>query len=136
MKREVRSQKREGRVFFSLQPSHFDLKTKTPSIPQNGNEGIQRVQSKTVQLAGLILLFAEKRPDTLGADECIQTGILTSASNLTPAFPSFRLVALGVCSRYSGATVPDSHRVPRHLTAIGRKTFPAGFKERFFLTPK
>jgi hypothetical protein len=59
-----------------------------------------------------ILLFAEKCPDTLGADECNQTGILTSASILAPAFPSFRSVALGVCSRYSGATVPDSHRVP------------------------
>jgi len=35
-------------------------------------------------LAGLILLFAEKCPDTLGADECNQTGILTSASNLIP----------------------------------------------------
>ena len=36
---------------------------------------------------GLILLFAEKRPER-GADECIQTGILTSASNLIPAFPN------------------------------------------------
>jgi hypothetical protein len=39
--------------------------------------------------SGLILLFAEKRPDNAGADECNQTGILTSASNLTPAFPIF-----------------------------------------------
>jgi hypothetical protein len=68
-------------------------------------------------------------------DEHSQTGILTSASNLTPAFPSFRLVALGVCSRYSGATVPDSHRVPRHLTAISGGNFSAGFKERFLCTP-
>ena len=45
-----------------------------------------RIQMKTVQLAGLILLFAEKRPER-GADECSQTGILTSASILTPAFP-------------------------------------------------
>jgi hypothetical protein len=41
-----------------------------------------------------------------------QTGILASASNLTPVFPDFRPVTLGACSRYSGATVPDSHRVP------------------------
>jgi hypothetical protein len=59
-----------------------------------------------------ILLFAEKCSDTLGADEHNQTGILTSASNLTPVFPDFHPVTLGVCSRYSGATVPDSHRVP------------------------
>ena len=38
---------------------------------------------------GLILLFAEKRSETLGADERNQTGILTRASNLTPAFPTF-----------------------------------------------
>jgi len=44
-------------------------------------------------------------------------------------------VALGVCSRYSGATVPDSHRVPRHLTALIGGNFPAGFKERFISTP-
>jgi hypothetical protein len=42
-------------------------------------------------------------------------------------------VALEVCSRYSGATVPDSHRVPRHLTVIIGGNFSAGFKERFFL---
>jgi hypothetical protein len=69
-------------------------------------------------------------PRNAGADECNQTGILTSASILTPAFPSFRSVALGVCSRYSGATVPDSHRVPRHLTVMVGGSCSAGFKER------
>jgi hypothetical protein len=43
--------------------------------------------SAQAEQAGLILLFAEKRPER-GADECNQTGILTSASNLTPAFPT------------------------------------------------
>jgi hypothetical protein len=62
-----------------------------------------RIQMKTVQLAGLILLFAEKLPKVAQAsslradrqdacpalsDERSQTGILTSASNLTPAFPT------------------------------------------------
>lgn len=75
-------------------------------------EEIRRAAQKQFGRTGLILLFAEKRPDTLGADECNQTGILTSASNLTPAFPGLCPVALGICSRYSGATVPDSHRVP------------------------
>jgi len=47
------------------------------------NEGIKRILTKIVRQAGLILLFAEKRPER-GADECNQTGILTSASNLIP----------------------------------------------------
>jgi hypothetical protein len=69
---------------------------------------------KTVHQAGLILLFdGEVGWRTFpNPDERNQTGILTSASNLTPAFPDFHPVALGICSRYSGATVPDSHRVP------------------------
>jgi hypothetical protein len=68
---------------------------------------------KTVHRDGLIFLFAEKLVEVFfGHDEHNQTGILTSASNLTPAFPDFQPVALGICSRYSGATVPDSHRVP------------------------
>ena len=47
-------------------------------------------------------------------DERSQTDILTSASNRLPAFPPPQsgAVALGICSRYSGATVPDFHRVP------------------------
>ena len=97
-------------------------------------EEIRRADQRRFGRTGLILLFAEKRPGR-GADECNQTGILTSASNLTPAFPSFRLVALGVCSRYSGATVPEFHRVPRHLTAmVGGNFFPP-FKERHSSTP-
>jgi lipopolysaccharide transport system permease protein len=95
-------------------------------------EEIRRAAQKWFGRTGLILLFAEKRPGR-GADECKQTGILTSASNLTPAFPSFRLVALGVCSRYSGATVPDSHRVPRHLTALMAETVPPVSKSALFL---
>ena len=60
---------------------------------------------------GLIFLFAEKRPETFGADERKQTGILTSASNLLP--PSRRKGSgIGNCSRHSGATVPEFHRVP------------------------
>ena len=75
-------------------------------------EEIRRTRPKnSLGRTGLILLFAEKRPER-GADERSQTDILTSASNLTPAFPDFRPVALGVCSRYSGATVPEFHRVP------------------------
>ena len=48
-------------------------------------EEIRRAAQKQIGRTGLILLFAEKRPER-GADECNQTGILTSASNLTPAF--------------------------------------------------
>ena len=134
MKCEARSQKGEGECC-----SHFNLLTsilKQKRLHSTNREmkAIRRIRAKTVRAAGLILLFAEKRPDTLGADERNQTGILTSASNLTPAFP-LASVALGICSRYSGATVPDSHRVPRHLTAIVGGNFSAGFKERFLSTP-
>jgi hypothetical protein len=80
-------------------------------------------------------LCGEVGPALRDHDEHNQTGILTSASNLTPAFPSFHLVALGVCSRYSGATVPDSHRVPRHMTAIVcGKLFPL-FQRTILFTP-
>jgi hypothetical protein len=86
---------------------------KPPDSGKTGNEGILRIPAKTVRRAGLIFLFAEKLVEVFSdRDEHNQTGILTSASNLTPAFPIFRPVALGICSRYSGATVPDSHRVP------------------------
>jgi len=67
------------------------------------------------------------------SDERNQTGILTWASNLTPAFPNFRSVALGVCSRHSGATVPEFHRVLRHLTAMLAETFPPVSKNISFL---
>jgi hypothetical protein len=86
---------------------------KPPDFAKRGMEEIRRATQKQFGWTGLILLFAEKWPEKIPSrDEHNQTGILTSASNLTPAFPIFRPVALGVCSRYSGATVPDSHRVP------------------------
>jgi hypothetical protein len=47
---------------------------------------------------------------TVFNDEHNQTGILTSASDRFP--PSRFLGGIGICSRYSGATVPDFHRVP------------------------
>jgi len=61
---------------------------------------------------GLILLFAEK---------CSATPELTSAVKPVSWLglqTSFRLPVAGgcgICSRHSGATVPDSHRVPWHL---------------------
>ena len=69
-------------------------------------------------------------------DEHSQTDILTSASNRLPAFPSrfCGTVALGICSRYSGATVPDFHRVPRHLTAMMDGQTPVPFKEQSVFT--
>ncbi len=50
----------------------------------------------------------------LQPDEHSQTGILTSASNRLPAFPSRTAEQWPweFVSRYSGATVPDFHRVP------------------------
>jgi hypothetical protein len=72
------------------------------------NEGIQSIQSKTVRLAGLILLFAEKRPETFGADERNQTGILTWASNLIP--PS-RRASPAVVWEFVAVTVAQPSRI-------------------------
>jgi hypothetical protein len=48
-----------------------------------------------------------------GRDEHSQTGILTSGLNLAPAFPVWWYQWLWESvTRYSGATVPDSHGVP------------------------
>jgi len=67
---------------------------KTSRLRKRGMEEIRRAAQKQIGRSGLILLFAEKRPGR-GADECIQTGILTSASNLIP--PSrFASVALEI----------------------------------------
>ncbi len=106
------------------------LKTKKPpDSGKTGNEGIQRVLLKTDQQAGSILLFAEKCSESFGTDERSQTGILTLASDLFPPSRSLRTSGIGNCSHYSGATVPDLHRVPRHVTAIGGIA-SARFKER------
>ena len=109
------------------------LKTKKPpDSGKTGNEGIRRVLLKTDQQAGSILLFAEKCSESFGTDERSQTGILTLASDLFPPSRSLRTSGIGNCSHYSGATVPDLHRVPRHVTALSG-TASARFKERIWL---
>jgi hypothetical protein len=85
---------------------------------KTGNEGIRRILTKTDHQAGSILLFAEKCSESFGTDERSQIGILTLASNLFPPSRPLRNSGIENCSHYSGATVPDSHRVPRHSTAI------------------
>jgi hypothetical protein len=67
-------------------------------------------------------------------DERSQTGILTSASNLIP--PSRWNSGIGICSRYSGATVPDSHRVPWTFDRVSVAEIFRRFKERRRDTPK
>jgi hypothetical protein len=63
---------------------------KASNSGKTGNEGILRIPMKIVHRAGLILLFdGEVGPALRDHDEHNQTGILTSASNLTPAFPVF-----------------------------------------------
>ena len=74
-------------------------------------------------------------------DEHSQTGILTS--DLT-SFPPSRPPRMAgpdsgfgeLVIRYSGATVPDSHGVPWHLTATAGGPLPAVFKERFLVTSR
>ena len=63
--------------------------------------------------AGLILLLTEKLiPQKRNHDEHSQTDILTSGSSLAPAFPVCDQWPWEFVTRYSGATVPDSHGVP------------------------
>jgi hypothetical protein len=93
--------------------------SKKPSDPgKAANEGIQRILRKTDPQAGFILLFAEKCSETFEADERNQTGILTRASDLFPPSRFWRNSGFGIRSPHSGATVPDSHRVPGHLIAV------------------
>jgi hypothetical protein len=107
--------------------------------PEQGNEGIKKplspaksenkgfgeIQTALAALTGLILLFAEKRvPICRDRDESNSTGILTSSFNLTSSFPRFWRSGLWkFVARYSGATVPDFHGVPRHRNAIFKPLF-------------
>jgi len=50
-------------------------------------------------------------------DEHNQADILTSGINLAPALPAFQWLWEFV-TRYSGATVPDSHGVPWRMAVI------------------
>jgi hypothetical protein len=101
-----------GTVFTIERPAR-SLKIKASRLRKRGMEEIRRTRQKTVLSDwSHPSLCGEVTEVSFGPDEYNQTGILTSASSLTPAFPSLRTVALEVCSRYSGATVPDSHRVP------------------------
>ena len=57
---------------------------------------------------------------------------------LAPAFPSAAWAHSGLWEfvvRYSGATVPDSHGVPCHLTAVKMDKRSIVFKERTLRTP-
>src|SRR5258708_11075394 len=67
-----------------------NLKAKKPSDSgKTGHEGIRRIPPAHAGRAGLILLFAEKRPGTPGADEHNSTDILTSDfALLPPSHPS------------------------------------------------
>src|SRR5208283_5564288 len=108
---EVRSQKCEVRMneVSTARTSTFlpRPKTKAPSDPgKTENEGIQRILPETVRQAGLILLFVgEVGPAFAEPDERSPTGILTSASNRLPAFPSRTAEQWPweFVSRYSGA---------------------------------
>jgi hypothetical protein len=61
---------------------------KPPDPGKAANEGIQQIPMKTDHQAGLILLIdGEVIPNESESDEHRQTGILTWASDLLPAFP-------------------------------------------------
>ena len=69
---------------------------------------------KTDHQTGSILLFAEKCPESLGADERSQTGILTLASDLFPPSRPWA-VALGIVA----VTVAQPSRIHTGFPDIG-----------------
>ena len=79
-------------------------------------EEIRRAAQKQSGRTGLIFLFAEKRPDTLGADERNPTGILTWASNLIP--PS-RFASETVALEFVAVTVAQPSRIHTGFPDIG-----------------
>jgi hypothetical protein len=79
-------------------------------------EEIRRAAQKQSERTGLIFLFAEKCPDTLGADERNPTGILTWASNLIP--PS-RFASETVALEFVAVTVAQPSRIHTGFPDIG-----------------
>jgi hypothetical protein len=101
------------------------------------NEGILRIPPETVQQAGLILLFdgevateveslwlsVERNAFLLSLNLQLSTINYLQRRAQPNRYPDFGLIPpsrlpdlhqwlMGICSRYSGATVPDFHRVP------------------------
>jgi len=77
--------------------------------------------------------LAMEGADEESSDEGSETGILTSSFTLAPAFPGVLATFQWLLepdvtglrefvSRYSGATVPDSHGVPRRIAALAGTT--------------
>ena len=67
-------------------------------------------------------------------DEHTPTGILTSDSNLTPAFPALRPVALGACHPLQWRNRPRISRGSLPSDCVSRGPTPAAFKERRLVT--
>ena len=94
--------------------------------------------SAHAEWAGLILLFdgevavVQLRDSTFGRpDERNPTGILTPGLNLTPAFPiQLDQWLWEFVARYSGATVPDFHGVPKTSNCHTDEPAFIVFKER------
>ena len=139
------------------------LKTKNPSDPgKTENEGIQRILSKTIRQAGLILLFDGEVIDwlriigrglrelrfcdsnsqhstfnsqLLQPDEHSQTGILTSASNLIP--PSRRRSCTHEAGQWLWEFVAVTVAQPSRIShRVPRHLTAISFKEQFVSTPE
>ena len=91
----------------------FNERRRKPSAGLVSSFSWRRSLAEAPASAGLARITNDRH------DEHTPTGILTSDSNLTPAFPALRPVALWeLVIRYSGATVPDFHGVPCHRTVF------------------
>ena len=100
---------------FRLETSCEMKAKKIPHLRKAGNEGISKLATKQMSRLASSFSLTEKRPFPQlrdRTDERNQTGILTLGLNLAPAFPLSEQWHWGFVTRYSGATVPESHRVP------------------------
>ena len=94
------------------------LQNKKPSNPaKSENEGIQEILARTRDTGWPHpSLCGEVGPEQRDHDERIQTGILTSGlSSLPPSRLLIHEQLSGIwefVTCYSGATAPDSHRIP------------------------
>ena len=115
-------------------------KEKPSDSAKTENEGILKFLPKTVQEPASSFSWTEKLvPHPRNLDEHSRTGILTSGLRPRSRLPGpaarnqwlWESVA-----RNSGATVPDFHGVPKHLSVVvNRRTCPSFFKERSVATP-
>jgi hypothetical protein len=121
-----------ARAGFTVRPARVK-KQKAFNPCKSENEGISDPNAHKRDGLASSFSLAEKSAaahnEAGDHDEHNQADILTSGINLAPAFPVFQWLWESV-TRYSGATVPDSHGVPWRMAVI------SNFQRASLFTPK